>query len=1090
MKPNFYTRKPQKPSGFKTAVAWFGGREFIASLKGTLMYMIYGENMDPRSWMKGNIFPNAERLIVDERIEEIRRQAANTSDETSNQSLDLETSEKIAKDADLPKQISIATKLEWKRRIDDYWKWKIDHFEFWKQFLNGPMSADQKATVDADTDFWFDYISDSGDGQMAVYSVGLLAFSDLWLSEDGTVRFFPNDSNGDTPEFERHSLLPRGYFLFVGGDTAYHTANFPTLVERFQLPLRWAFTDVRKFMYETLTATDLLKASMWTWQKDDRPIADPNDDEKCSDDWDGTIAGTIGGAEFWDTEPLRPLFGIPANHDYYDNIDGFNRQFRRSPYADVFENRSYGDAKGKAYLRIPTFSREQEASYVAIHLPFDWWMFGIDSENVKLDFRQEIFFSEIIRAKPKKLILATPEPTTVFGRKCANDDKTAVYFQALLKDLGIEQPFLHDGKFVVASGEGKNKKYDPFNDKICRLDLSGDVHHYARYWGPKMRNFDSQKFNAHNYASVVAGGGGAFFDSTATLIGTASDDSRNPVSERTQSGRIDRRVSGEIPPQCVFPSAKESIAAHSEPLFDIRNIARGGYIHFAGAVTSALLFALLTGFSNFAGLLCWHSGCEGSGFWDRLKGKFSWFGEPEVVLPVSILFVVFLLLSASTYLIHWFVVGLKRRHADDKIVKDWDGRIKQLLIFSIPFFITITIYVILLLFGSPYLLKPKSAVPANLMIILHLAGAGLIVWLSAEYTNWLAVRAKIMRDREDELFIKKLEDPNFIADHWYLRPVGWLAQNYSYRYFFANALGIIAVFASIFGIAQFGGDNFASVGADFLLIGTIVAVSLGYLILAIGTGAAYLKIPGKVLFALFGAFHAILQISTAILLFYVADWRIAIALSALTILMNGLSIGPIIDGIISGNRMLEGVRQLRAGAWIMRNGGRFGLLSAWILFGAVMLSGPFMSAKIVDSPKSINSYVADLAVSAEERIRTSAPNYRETPIIGRLVKMHGRFSSESIVRFIYYVLALMILGYLGARLARIWFGWYLAVGLLFDGHNNEAGGMARIEGFKHLVRIRVQETKLTVYVIGFEKAVSNIDELQMRLVDKFELHYK
>lgn len=174
----------------------------------------------------------------------------------------------------------------------------------------------------------------------------------------------------------------------------------------------------------------------------------------------------------------------------------------------------------------------------------------------------------------------------------------------------------------------------------------------------------------------------------------------------------------------------------------------------------------------------------------------------------------------------------------------------------------------------------------------------------------------------------------------------------------------------------------------------------------------------------------------------------------------------------------------------MRNGGSFGLLSAWILFGAVMLSGPFMSAKIVDSPKSINSYVADLAVSAEERIRTSAPNYRETPIIGRLVKMHGRFSSESIVRFIYYVLALMILGYLGARLARIWFGWYLAVGLLFNGHNNEAGGMARIEGFKHLVRIRVQETKLTVYVIGFEKAVSNIDELQLRLVDKFELHYK
>ena len=26
---------------------------------------------------------------------------------------------------------------------------------------------------------------------------------------------------------------------------------------------------------------------------------------------------------------FRPIFGIPGNHDYYDMLDGFRRQFRR-----------------------------------------------------------------------------------------------------------------------------------------------------------------------------------------------------------------------------------------------------------------------------------------------------------------------------------------------------------------------------------------------------------------------------------------------------------------------------------------------------------------------------------------------------------------------------------------------------------------------------------------------------------------------------------------------------------------------------------------------------------------------------------------
>jgi hypothetical protein len=85
------------------------------------------------------------------------------------------------------------------------------------------------------------------------------------------------------------------------------------------------------------------------------------------------------------------------------------------------------------------------------------------------------------------------------------------------------------------------------------------------------------------------------------------------------------------------------------------------------------------------------------------------------------------------------------------------------------------------------------------------------------------------------------------------------------------------------------------------------------------------------------------------------------------------------------------------------------------------------------------------------------------------------------------VLLLLIVAYLGYRMSRVWFSWYLAVSLLFNGHNNEAGGAARIQGYKHILRIKVERDKLTVYVIGFDDAEIELDKLKPRLVDKFEL---
>src|SRR4030095_10379404 len=119
-------------------------------------------------------------------------------------------------------------------------------------------------------EYWFDYFADTGDGQMAMYSIAYLCFSNLRVGADVHAGSEVELSEGSPGTIK----LPRGEFLFVGGDTAYHMADYPTLALRFQAPFRWAYEDLVE---------------------------------------EGRISGN---------EPRRSLFGIPGNHDYYDLIDG------------------------------------------------------------------------------------------------------------------------------------------------------------------------------------------------------------------------------------------------------------------------------------------------------------------------------------------------------------------------------------------------------------------------------------------------------------------------------------------------------------------------------------------------------------------------------------------------------------------------------------------------------------------------------------------------------------------------------------------------------------------------------------------------
>ena len=76
----------------------------------------------------------------------------------------------------------------------------------------------------------------------------------------------------------------------------------------------------------------------------------------------------------------------------------------------------------------------------------------------------------------------------------------------------------------------------------------------------------------------------------------------------------------------------------------------------------------------------------------------------------------------------------------------------------------------------------------------------------------------------------------------------------------------------------------------------------------------------------------------------------------------------------------------------------------------------------------------------------------------------------------------------GLAFSCIWVGWYFAVCLRFNGHNNETGGAARIENYKQFVRFRVRENDLTGYVIAVDTPKATGNELEdVKLVDVFHL---
>ncbi len=390
---------------------------------------------------------------------------------------------------------------------------------------------------------WFDFAADTGDSGDAMYAVATACLADLDYAGDlDSLETLPDGGAplklwraGDRTDERPRGSLPRGQFLFLGGDTAYHVADHATIRNRFQSPFRWAWDDLAE---------------------------------------DVAPSGQRSAA--------TRLYGIPGNHDWYDNLSGFSRLIE-TPLAGAEDER----------IAISGFEPVQQASYLAIGLPYGWQLWGLDIDS-SLDAKQMAYFRGLCNdpssrgsgsgSAPERLILCTPSPPIVFDAVLPPTEH-----RSALDRLCLPQ------------------RYDDDPGPGVRLDLAGDIHQYVRYQ------------TSNHYAAVVSGLGGAFHHPTFTRKGAK------------------RRAA-------VYPSEKRSIEAIAAPLLSFVTFLRGSWLF--------LLPAFLTLFLAFVA----HSDLEARALLsavDPLRGQTDSLRDAIAGIGESLFFLLLLTVAATFVVAAW-----------------------------------------------------------------------------------------------------------------------------------------------------------------------------------------------------------------------------------------------------------------------------------------------------------------------------------------------------------------------------------------------------------------------------------------------------
>jgi len=870
--------------------------------------------------------------------------------------------------------------------------------------------------------------------------------------------------------------LPRGAFLFIGGDTTYHVADYASLGGRFQAVFEWAYKDL---------LADKLASPEISWEQN-----------------------------------RRPIFGLPGNHDYYDMLDGFGRQFRRAITGEF----SYLKLSGRIMtpqLRLRAFKRFQAASYVALQLPFDWWFWSIDSELDTVDIRQQEFFKRsLVQAQlkrklkreptpeeiaaggpqvnkpgpappwpmPEKLIVATSEPTTVDGRRSASDEKTARAFSF----LNLTRPFLYRGLDATKIADCKEAEQKiGAHEPACRLDISGDTHYYARYWGDDTQEL-GKGLSAANYASVVSGGGGASLSPT----------------------HVD---AGEVQAQALYPPKDVSTKVINQRLFNPWFVARGGKVWLIGMMLAAIVyFGANYPESHYRST---------STLLDSVPRIFS---TPLVDLKEPLLQAFQSSKPALLLLVSLFAIiasGLYSKWLFKRLTKTHDWAKEKLLDLKIEHgeLATQESYGDLLDKIEDQSMAGDSGE--------NVSTGYLIFFLSVLFTG-LLWSLEMNAYRPEHLSYRSFY-PWILLGYLILSVLGVFCSFKRSEIRFANFQNVIQGskdkitevtklvitpldYLPFWGLVLFGIGNFSLVLYEAQHAGTYgslppfgksvcILLSIGVAVIAIVTAMQYSKWLFEQAYRITVTFWSYLPVTVlsivAILFLGLATWFFGGApvryLVVDIVFLTGLLVvigAPILLAIFVGNKARKGV---------------FSLLGAWL--AVLLLSVPYMLVwygsvlALILAPLIVVAVtllgLAIMKLVPENRMRSFVTGGRLAafwlfygavmillPLILQRTNLYGfalwQGGSYSPWQALWGAL---IAGAAGAVMSCVWLGWYFAVAVEFDGHAGDAGSAARREEYKQFIRFRITPETLTGYVIGIDKPQQRGKDIRARLVDVFTL---
>lgn len=286
---------------------------------------------------------------------------------------------------------------------------------------------------------WIDYVADIGDSWDATFAtLSLLArrFLPFRLLPDSALHA-PVSAGADLS-----ARLPRAHVVVLGGDLVYPT------------PVGDA--------YRTRT----ISAFMAAFPEHAAPTVQPT------------------------------LLTIPGNHDWYDGLTAFTREF--------CQGRSIG-----AWRTV------QGRSYFAVKLPSNWWLFGIDiALESRVDAAQQRYFVRLLTeqreirgssrqdtAVRQRIILCTARPVWLEGPyRTAAAYRNLAEFADLLRSHGAETTVI----------------------------LAGDTHHYSHYVATAPAGAQAGTSDEHMF---VVGGGGSYLSATHDLRPVSRKVTPRPRSE-------------------------------------------------------------------------------------------------------------------------------------------------------------------------------------------------------------------------------------------------------------------------------------------------------------------------------------------------------------------------------------------------------------------------------------------------------------------------------------------------------------------------------------------------------------------------------